>query len=118
MVTFAGDTNKYVVASALASNVVTLAEPGLRQTAANNAAITVGNAYTANVAFERSAVVGITRPPHIPNNANMSALPISDSSGLTYLLIDVVGDGMRTWRLHLAWGFKTVNGAFSSIILG
>ena len=118
IVTFAGDSNKYVVASALASNVVTLAEPGLRAALADNAAMTVGSNYVANVAFERSAVVGIVRPPLIPANANMSQLPISDSFGMSYLLVDIVGDGMRTWRLHLAHGFKAVNSAFAAVILG
>lgn len=119
VVTFAGDTNKYVVKTALTGGVVVLADPGLRVAiAASAVAMTVGNNYTANLAFERNAVVGIMRPPLMPDNANINQLPISDPYGMTYLLLEIKQYGMLTWELHLAWGFKTVNPEFSSIVLG
>jgi len=118
VITFTGDANKYVVASALASNVVTLAAPGLRQAVADNIAITVGNNYTANLAFERSSVVGVLRPPLMPANPTITQQLISDPMGMTYLMLDIAQYGQRSWELHLAWGFKTVNSEFSSIVLG
>lgn len=119
VVTFAGDAvNKYVVTGTLASNVFTIGAPGLRVAIADNAAVTVGNNFVANIAMERSAVVGIMRPPLIPASPVINQLPVSDEFGMTYLLCDVVGDGMRTIRLHLASGFKSVNGEFSAIVLG
>jgi hypothetical protein len=78
----------------------------------------VGGDYTANVAFERNAVVGIMRPPVMPDNPLMQRTLISDASGLTYLLVQVAGDGMATWRLHLAYGFKVVQGEHVAILLG
>lgn len=48
IVTFAGDPNQYVVAAAT-SNLITLAAPGLRQDLADDTAITVVGAFTANM---------------------------------------------------------------------
>lgn len=118
VITFTGDTNKYVVTGALSGGVVTIGAPGLRTAIADNTAITVGNNYTANLAFERSAVVGVLRPPLMPANPTIQQMPISDQFGMTYLMLDIAQYGQRTWELHLAWGFKSVNGEFSSIALG
>jgi hypothetical protein len=119
VITFAGDTNKYVVASALSGGVVTLAAPGLRQAIpASATAVTLGANYTANLAMERSAVVGILRPPLMPENPTISKLMVSDDKGMTYLMLDIAQYGMRSIELHLAWGFKAVNREFSAIVLG
>lgn len=118
VITFTGDTNKYVVTGALSGGVVTIGAPGLRTAIADNTAITVGNNYTANLAFERSAVVGVLRPPLMPANPTIQQMLISDQFGMTYLMLDIAQYGQRTWELHLAWGFKSVNGEFSSIALG
>jgi hypothetical protein len=118
VITVGADPNKYVVASALATGVVTIAAPGLRVAAADNAAVTVGNSYTANLAFERSAVVGVMRPPTMPINPTINQLLVSDPMGMTYLMLDIAQYGQRTWELHLAWGFKAVNGEFSAVVLG
>lgn len=120
VVTFAGDTNQYVVATGLAApGVITLAEPGLKVAlAASAVAMTIGNAYAANLAFERAACVGVLRPPIMPPNPTIQQLAISDAFGMTYLMLDIAQYGQRTWELHLAWGFKSVNGQFSSILKG
>lgn len=123
VITFAGDTNKYVVVSGDADvsngGTITLAAPGLRVAmSAATKAITMVATWTGNIAMERSAIVGIMRPPLIPANPTISQLLVSDEFGMTYLLVDAVGDGMRTMRLHLAYGFKTVNPEFSALVLG
>lgn len=118
VITFAGDSNKYVVASALSGGVVTIAAPGLRAAAADNAAITVGNTYTANLAFERSAVVGVMRPPLMPANPTISQMQVSDDKGMTYLMAEIAQYGQISWELHLAWGFKAVNSEFAALSLG
>lgn len=119
IVTFAADSvNKYVVASPLSGGSFTIAGPGLRVAIPDNNAITVGNNYVANIAMERSAVVGIMRPPLIPPNPTIEQLPVSDTRGMSYLLVKAAGDGMSTMRLHLAWGFKGINTEFCSLILG
>lgn len=123
VITFAGDSNKYVVTSGDTDvsngGTITIAAPGLRVAmSAATKAITMVTTWTGNVALERSAVIGIVRPPLIPASPVIQQIPVSDEMGMTYLLCDVVGDGMRTIRLHLAYGFKTVNPEFSAIVLG
>ena len=123
VITFAGDTNKYVVVTGDADvsngGTFTIQAPGLKVAmSAATKAITVVGTYTANLAFERSAVVGVLRPPLIPANPTIQQLPISDSMGMTYLMLDIAQYGMRSWELHMAWGYKTVNPFFSAIVLG
>ena len=119
VVTFTGDTNKYVVATGVgAPGTIVIAEPGLQKTLANNVAMTIGNNYAANLSFERNAIVGTLRPPLIPSNPTIQQMLVSDSFGMTYLFLDIAQYGQRTWELHLAWGFKTVNPEFSTIVVG
>lgn len=121
VITFAGDTNKYVVNTGFAGDGdgdIVLGRPGLQAALADGVDVTIGNTYTANLAFERNAVVGVMRPPLIPPSPVISQMPISDGRGMTYLLVEVVGDGMITWRLHLASGFKVVQEEHVATVLG
>lgn len=120
VVTFAADTsNKYVVNTGVAApGTISLGRPGARKTIATANAMTVGNDYTPNLAFERSAVVGIIRPPVFPDNPTISKTLISDKFGMTYLLVSIAQYGQTTWELHLAWGFKVVQSEHVAIVLG
>ena len=120
VVTFAADsTNKYVINTGVAAaGTITLGRPGARVTIATANAMTIGNNYTANLAFERNAVVGIMRPPVMPDNPLMQKTLISDRNGMTYLLVQIAGDGMATWRLHLAYGFKVAQGEHVAVLMG
>ncbi|HEU0264326.1 MAG TPA: hypothetical protein VFR01_01210, partial [Geobacterales bacterium] len=90
VVTFAADTNnKYIVNIGVAApGTISLGRPGARVTIATANAMTIGNNYMPNLAFERSAVVGVYRPPIIPENPTIQQMKISDPSGLTFLLLD------------------------------
>lgn len=112
------DANKYVVAAASTATPLLINSPGLRVAHEDNDTMTIGAAYTGCFAFERGAVVGIARPPLIPANVNIKQIPITDKFGLTYLLCEIVGDGMVTWRLNLAYVFKTIQSEFVATILG
>jgi hypothetical protein len=121
IITHASDTtNKYVVNTGLtaAAGDIVVGRPGLLIGAANNDAITVGNNYTPNMAFERSAIVGVMRPPVMPANPTISQTLISDGMGMTYLLLDIAQYGQRSWELHLAWGFKAVQPEHIALLLG
>jgi len=122
VITWAGDANKYIVLSASASGAATgnivLNRPGLRASLADTVVGTTGGSYTPNLFFERSAVVGIIRPPSIPANPSIEQMLVSDEYGLTYLVCRVVGDGLTTWRVHLAYGFKAVQPEHIAILLG
>lgn len=118
IVTFAGTSHKYVVNTALSGGTFVIGRPGARAAEADNDAVTVGGAYTANLAFERNAVVGIMRPPVMPPNPLHQVQLISDRMGMTYMLVQIAQYGMVTWELHLAWGFKVVQSEHVAIILG
>ena len=116
---FAGDTNSYVVGTGIAGpGTLELNKPGLRASLADGVDLTVGAAYTPNLAFERSAIVGVMRPPVMPANPVISQTLISDGMGMTYLLLDIAQYGQRTWELHLAWGFKAVQPDHIATLLG
>jgi len=116
---FAGDTSLYVVGTGIAAaGTLELNKPGLQASLADGVDLTVGAAYTPNLAFERSAIVGVMRPPVMPANPVISQTLISDGMGMTYLLLDIAQYGQRTWELHLAWGFKAVQPDHIATLLG
>lgn len=120
VVTFAADAaNKYVVNTGVtAPGTISLGRPGARATIATANAMTIGNNYQPNMAFERNAVVGILRPPMMPVNPTMEQLTISDDAGMSYLLVQIAQYGQLTWELHLAWGFKVVQGEHVMLVMG
>jgi hypothetical protein len=120
VVTFAADTNnKFVVNNGVAApGTISIGRPGLRVSVANGNALTVGNNYSPNVAFERGAVVGAMRPPLIPANPTIKQMPISDGKGKTFLLLEIAQYGQVTWELHLAWGFKVVQSEHVAVLMG
>ena len=120
VVTFAADANnKYVVnAGVAAPGTITLGRPGARVTIPTANALTIGGSYIANLAFEKSAVVGVYRPPLIPENPTIQQMKISDPAGLTFLLLDIAQYGQRTWELHIAYGNKVVQSEHVAILMG
>lgn len=112
--------NAYIVSQGLvaASGNIAINKPGLRAAVVDASELTIAANHACNIAFERQAVVGVLRPPLIPDNPTIQQRTISDGRGMTYLLVQAVGDGMITWRLHLAWGFAVVNPQFVARILG
>lgn len=120
VVTFAGDSTKYVVnvGSTATAGTITLGRPGLAATLADAAEMTIGDSYTPNMGFDRNAIVGIMRPPLMPANPTIQQMLISDQFGMTYLMLDIAQYGQRTWELHLAWGFKAVQPEHIAILMG
>jgi len=124
VVTFSNHaTVKYVIndpstlSGAAAGNII-IGRPGLRTAIVDATEAVLGANYTANLAFERSAVVGVMRPPIIPPSSIISQMLITDDKGLSYLLCETVGFGMVTWSLHLAYGFKVINSEFVCNFIG
>lgn len=110
---------QYVVSTALTgAGELLINRPGLYGATATAQAVTFTGNYTPCLAFERSAVVGVFRPPYIPANANIEQVLVSDQYGMTYLLCRVIGDGVVTWRLHLAYGIKVVQPEHVALYLG
>jgi hypothetical protein len=113
------DGDQYVVQSDVSSNVLTVNRPGAVKGLDNDTAIGASGDgdYTPILGFERNAVVGITRPPLFPPNANHEETLISDTEGNTFLLVQISQYGQVTWELHLAWGFKAVQQEHIAILL-
>lgn len=125
-VTFAGDTNKYVVvtgdADVSGGGTIVLAAPGLRVAIpAAATAITVGNSYAANVAFSQDALHVAMRPPAIPEegDARMDSMLITDPrSGVTFEISIWPGYRKVRGEVALAWGQKAVKREHIALLLG
>jgi len=117
---FDGDANLYVCHSDIsaAQQELRIGRPGVRKAIGTSKAITLGDNYTPCLAFDRGAVVGILRPPVMPDNPTMTQALVSDLRGLTYLLLEIAQYGQITWELHLAWGFKVVMHEHVALVLG
>lgn len=122
ILTFAGDTNKYVVGTALAAGVVTLAAPGLRKAiAASAVAMTVVAAATRNVAFARTAIVLANRLPALPDGGDMAVdrMNIVDPhSGLTFEIAMYAQYRQMQYEISAAWGVKNVKPEHTALLLG
>lgn len=116
-----GGGHYYVVASALTGatdGTLNINRPGAKQLIVKNKAITFTADYTPSLAFERSAVIGIIRPPLIPPNPTIKQMVISDKFGHSYLMLEIAQYGQVIWEMHLAYGFKVVQPEHVALILG
>lgn len=126
VITFAGDTNKYVVTSGDSDvsngGSITLAAPGLRKAIAGSAtAITVGANYAANAAFARSAIVLATRLPALPDGNDMASdrVVIADPrTGLAFEVAMYPQYRQMQYEVSAAWGGKMIKAEHAAILLG
>lgn len=121
IVTFAGTTDKYVVNSALSGGSFAIGKPGLRTAETDNDAITVGNNYTPNLAFDRGAIVLATRPPARPEGGDMAddvQTIVDDRTGIAFDLA-IYRQYLRTVvHVSLAWGFRAIKPEHIATLLG
>ena len=105
IVTFASDTvNSYVVKSGLlaASGDIVLNDPGLRVAVADAVEMTIGNSYTYNVGFHRSAVELAARPIAVPNGGDAAAERMIVQDTFSGLAFDVsVYKGFFKTMIHI-----------------
>jgi hypothetical protein len=121
VITFAGDTNKYVVATALTGGVVTIAAPGLRKALADGVAVTLAATATKNVAFHRRAVEIAMRPPAVPEggDAAVDETVIQDPfSGMVFELRAYKGYRKSMFEVASAWGVKAWKPEFIALLQG
>lgn len=126
IITFAGDTNKYVVetgdADVSGGGTIVLRGTGLRQAIpAAATAITVGNNYTPSVGFHRGAFHLGARLPALPQGGDGAhdRVVITDP----YSLLSFEFATYRQYRqvrheVGIAWGVKTVKEENAAILLG
>lgn len=129
VITFANDTNQYVVASATfaganpaSGDSIVLAAPGLRvaQGAATRA-ITVVATGPRNMAFSRSAIVLATRAPTRPKQGDLAidVEYITDPrTGLTFELAVYPGFRKVVYHIGIAWGVKSIKDEHIALLLG
>jgi hypothetical protein len=123
VVTFAGDTNKYIVATGIAApGTIVLARPGLQVAIpAAATAVTVGNNYRANMAFHRGAMILAARPPALPEGGDLASdrtLIRDPRSGLTFELAVYPQYRRARYELSLAWGVANIKPEHTAILLG
>lgn len=121
VVTFAGTSHKYIVKTALASNVFVLNKPGLQVNESDNDAITVGANYAANMAFSRNAIHLVTRHPAMPEGGDDAddVMTLTDPvSGLSFQVAVYRQYRRVKYEIGLAWGVKMAKPEHAAILLG
>lgn len=123
VITFAGDTNKYVVKTgpgAAASGTIVLQEPGLRSAKADNVAITVVATHANNIAFHQSAIELVVRPPSVPKggDAAVERFTIQDGTGLVYEIAQYKGYYKSLFDVTCYYQAKVWNPKYVGILLG
>lgn len=126
VVTFAGDSNKYVITSGDADvsggGTITLAAPGLRVAMSTaTKAITVVASAARNMAFNRSALVLAARAPARPEEGDMAedVIVITDPrSGLSMEFAMYKGYRKVRYEVGLAWGVKNIKPEHTALLLG
>jgi hypothetical protein len=128
IITFANDTNKYVVAAVAfaganpaSGDIITLAAPGLRKAqGVATRAITVLATSARNTAFSRDAILLSTRlPASQPGDLASDRQVITDpNSGISFELSVYPGDRMLHYEVAACWGVTVINPAHLAIIVG
>lgn len=122
VVTFQGDTNKYVITSnnATTTTAVTIGEPGLRKVLADGKTMTIGSDYTPSIALHKSAIALAIRPPKAPEEGDMmDRTYVTDPyTGIVYEVALVKGQRVVQYQVSAVWGVKAVNPAWIALLLG
>ena len=121
VVTFDGDANKYLAGTDLAGGSFTINESGLAVPTADNTAATIGNGYTANMFFHRSALLLAARTPAMPAGGDSAddVMSVTDPvSGLTFQIAMYRLPRMIKYEIGLAWGVNAPNSKFSGVLMG
>lgn len=123
VVTFAADSvNKYVVGTGVAApGTIVLNDPGARVTIATANALTIGNNYTGNVAFHRSAIEIACRAPELPNggDAAVDMMTVQDPfSGLVFDIAVYKGYQKVMIEVRCLWDVKVWKPNHVALLLG
>jgi hypothetical protein len=126
IITFAGDTNKYVVATGDTDvsngGSIVLADNGLRRAIpAAATAITVISAGPRSMVFSRSAIALATRAPALPvgGDSAVDRMMITDPiSGLTFEVSMYAQYRQMQYEVAVVWGTKAVKPEHMALLLG
>ncbi|MFA9200509.1 MAG: hypothetical protein ACEQR8_04865, partial [Cypionkella sp.] len=123
VVTLAGDTNKYIVNTTTTSTTgeLVINAPGLRIAGADTTEMTVGASYTANLAFDRSAVHLVARAPAMPDGGDAAVdmtTIVDDRSGLSFEVALYKQFLQNVIHVRCAWGVAAIKQAHIATLLG
>jgi hypothetical protein len=126
VLTFAGDTNKYVAVSGSADvsagGTVVLAAPGLVQALPASAkAITIVAQSSRNMVFARSALILAARLPALPDGGDLAIdrqTIVDPISGFAFEIAMYAQYRQMQYEISAAWGVKTIKTEHSAILLG
>jgi P22 coat protein - gene protein 5 len=123
VVTFAADAvNKYVVKTGVgAPGTIVLNKNGARVVIATANAMTIGNNYTPNFGFARSAVVLLQRLPALPDGGDMAddRVQVTDPiSGITFEVATYRQYRQVYYEVAACWGWGIPNEAHIATLLG
>lgn len=123
VVTFAGDTNNYVVNTGLTSTGgdIVLGTPGLREALTDTTEMTIGNSYTPNVFVHRSAMEVAMRPFAKPlgGDAADDVIVVQDPfSGLIFEIASYKGFNKAMIHVGAVWGYKAWKPDAINVLMG
>lgn len=123
VVTLAGDANKYIVATTTTAvdGELVINEPGLRIAGADTTEITVGDSYTPNLAFHKSAIELVVRPPALPMGGDAAAdmMTVQDPwSGLIFDIAMYRGYMKSMFEIRCLYGVKAWKPQHIATLLG
>lgn len=124
VVTFATDANnKYIVNTGLVatSGNIVLGNPGLRVAIVDATEMTIGDSYTANVAFSRNAIALATRAPARPRMGDAAIMieTVQDPiTGITFTFSMYKGFGAIRFQVEAVWGVRAVQSEHICVVMG
>lgn len=123
IVTFAGDTNQYVVATGVAApGTIVLVEPGLQVAmSAATKALTIVAATTRSMFFHKGAIQLAIRAPAMPDGGDMAddVMTITDPfSGITFEFVIYKGKRQIRYEVNAAWGTALVQPRHVGLLIG
>lgn len=125
IITFAGDSNQYVVKTAITSasgGTLEIQEPGIKVAmSAATKAITVVAATTRNMFFYRGAIQLATRAPAMPDGGDSAddVMIVTDPvSGIAYEFCLYRQKRQIRYEINLAWGCAVVQPRHLGLLIG
>jgi hypothetical protein len=115
--------SKYVVKTGLTatSGNIVIQNPGLKGAIVDGKAVTIGDSYTANMLFHRSAIELVCRPPAMPDGGDLAEdrMTVFDpTSGLVFEVALYKGYGMNLMEIVCYYQAKVWKPELVATLLG